>query len=151
MFTPVKLSKLHFPAGTAVIYLQWASGGPLNVYSLCGPFKCKIQKWHCPPRVEDLPHWSYGSIEVEVKAYSKNQFSNSLLVFGLSCSVMLSCNNEYGVANVVWHHRWPVLTACMVLPWVALAHATPEHWTFSKTILTSTMSTHMNLNALVTG
>lgn len=44
-----------------------------------------------------------------------------------------------------------VLAACMVLPCVALARAEPEPWTLRKTILTSTASTHMHLNALVTG
>ena len=41
----------------------------------------------------------------------------------------------------VWFH--------LGLHW-QLARAEPEHWTF-KTILTSMVSTHMHLNALVTG
>ena len=53
--------KLHFPKRTAGIFLPWASEGPLIGYSFCGPFKCKILKRCCCPRVEDLLPGSYGS------------------------------------------------------------------------------------------
>lgn len=69
---------------------------------------------------------------------------------------MLSYNSEYGVANLVWP-VWPDLIVNLYwlcvwfYPWLALAQTEPEHGTFSKTILTAMVSTHMNLNALVTG
>lgn len=82
-------------------------------------------------------HTGPVDVFIEVEVYGKNHVSYSLLVFGLPCSVMLSCDNEPGVACL--HPRRPVQTAC-----VALARATPEpaHGTVGKTVLTATVSTH---------
>lgn len=82
--------------------------------------------------------------------HSENHFSNSLLIFGRSCSVMLSCNNDM-VLQCSLTSSSTCTDSVYGSTWFALAQTVPEHRTFSKTILTSMVSTHMNLNALVTG
>lgn len=64
---------------------------------------------------------SPGPVEafIEVKVCAKNHVSYSLLVFGLLCFVMLSCDNAPGVAHQAGHPRRPVLTACVALAWPA--------------------------------
>lgn len=99
-FTPVP-RHCTFPRGSGT-YLKWAPGGPPSVYRSCGPFLWKIPEGHCPPESRVC---SPGPVEVfiEVKVCGKNHVSNSLLVFGLPCSVMLSCDNEPGVTRRAGH------------------------------------------------